>query len=115
TQIANGEPDRLGIALFIKNYRQGDEHRILEAMELPEDACQLHWLLGDVIEILEQNPEADCSQLGVIGYALTPCENSRFFAARLLQIQQVAPEWLREQCRYDSGKECRELAGASER
>ena len=77
--------------LFIKNYCQDDEQRILEAMESPDDACELHWLLMDVIKILEKNPEADCSRLGVIGYALTPCENCRFFAARLLLKQQAAP------------------------
>jgi len=37
-------------ALFINNYRQGDEQRILEAMAPPEDECDLHWLLLDVIK-----------------------------------------------------------------
>jgi hypothetical protein len=114
-QLGSGEHDRLGIALFIKNYRQGDEHHILEAMELPDDACQLHWPLGDLIEVIEKNPEADCSRLGLIIYASTPCENCRFFAVRLLHHQQVAPGWLKEECRYDSGKECRELMGSGER
>jgi hypothetical protein len=114
-QLASGEHDRSVIALFIKNYRRGDEERILEVMELPDDVCQLHWLLMDVREVLEKNPEADCSRLGVIVYALTPCENCRFFAVRLLHNQQVAPGWLKEECRYDSGKECRELVGPSER
>ena len=80
------------VALFVNNYRQGDEHRILEAVELPDDECDLHWLLMDVIKVLEKNPEADCSRLGVIGYALTPCETCRFYAARLLLNQQAARE-----------------------
>jgi hypothetical protein len=97
------------VALFINNYRQGDEQRILEAMEFPDDACELHWLLMDVIEVLEKNPEADCSHLGVIAYASTPCAHCRCSAARLLHQQQAAPEWLKEECRHDSGKECRKL------
>ena len=63
-------------------------------MEFPDDECELHWLLMDAIKVLEKNPEADCSRLGVIAYASTPCEHCRFRAARLLVNQQVAPEWL---------------------
>ena len=57
------------------------------------------------------DPEADGSRLGVIGYASTPCENCRFYAARLLLSQHVAPAWLIEECRYDSAEDCRALAG----
>jgi hypothetical protein len=109
TELQKGVRDGSVVALFINNYRQGDEHRILEAMELPDDECELHWLLMDVIKVLEKNPEADGSRLGILGYALTPCGSCRFDAARLLLNQQVAPEWLGEECRYDSGEECRAL------
>ncbi len=111
TELEKGVRDGSVVALFINNYRQGDEHRILEAVELPDDECQLHWLLMDVIKVLEKNPEADCSRLGVIGYATTPCENCRFYAARLLLNQHAAADWLIEECRYDSGEDCRALVG----
>jgi hypothetical protein len=101
------------VALFINNYRQDDEQRILGAMELPVDACELHWLLMDVIKVLEKNSGADSSRLGVISYASTPCENCRYYAARLLLNQQVAPQWLKEECRHDSGEDCRELVAKS--
>jgi hypothetical protein len=49
---------------------------------------------------------------------VTPCGNCRFRSARLLLKQQAAPQWLMEECRHDSGKECRELfanaAGSTE-
>jgi hypothetical protein len=108
-ELQKGVRDGHVVALFVKNYRQGDECQILEAIELPEDECKLHWLLMDVIKVLEKNPEADCARLGVIGYALTPCENCRFYAARLLLNVEAAPEWLREECRFDSGKDSRQL------
>lgn len=98
------------VALFIRNYEHGDDARILEAMELPDDECELHWLLMDTVKVLEMNPEADCSRLGVVAYALNPCENCRYVAARLLHQRHVAPDWLTDECRFDSGKECRELA-----
>ncbi len=96
-------------ALFVNNYRKGDEHLLLELMELPKDECELHWFLMQVIKVLEKNPEAECFPLGAIAYASTPCQNCRFKAARLLHNQQVAPTWLSEECRYDSCKDCREL------
>lgn len=110
TELRSGVQDGSVVALFIKNYRKGDEYLILESMDFTEDECELHWLLMDVIKVLEKNPEADCFPLGVIAYASTPCENCRFYAARLLHNQQVAPKWLSEECRYDSCKDCRELA-----
>ncbi len=109
TELQKGLRDRSVVGLFINNNRQGDEHLILNAMELPDDECELHWLLMDVIKVLEKNTEADCSRLAVISYALTPCANCRFDAARLLHQQQVAPEWLWEECRFDSAEDCRKL------
>lgn len=54
SELEMGARDGSVAALFINNYRQGDEHRLLEAMELPDDVCELHWLLMDVIEVLER-------------------------------------------------------------
>jgi hypothetical protein len=95
------------VSLFANNYESGDEHRILKSLELPPDENDLHGLLMDVSKVLEKNPEADCSKLAVIVYVSTPCENCRFFAVKLLHSRQVIPEWMREECRYDSGEDCR--------
>jgi hypothetical protein len=109
SQLEDGVRDGSVAGLFIRNYQGGDEHRILEAIELPDDDWDRHGLLMDVIKVLENNPDADCSQLGIIAYASTPCENCRFRAARLLIDQRVAPEWLIDECRFDSSEECRDL------
>jgi hypothetical protein len=112
TELRKGFGDGSVVALFINNFSQGDEHRILEVMELPDDECELHWLLMDVIKLLENHPEADCSRLGVISYASTPCENCRFYAARHLLNQHAAPGWLKEECQFDSGEDCRKLVSS---
>jgi hypothetical protein len=109
TELGKGVHDGSVVALLINNYLRGDEHLILESMEFPEDECELHWLFSHVINVLENNPHADCFPLGVITYTSTPCGNCRFKAARLLHNQQVAPTWLSEECRYDSCKDSREL------
>jgi len=105
-ELEKGVRDGSVVSLFIRNYEQGDEQLILDAIELPDDDCERHWFLMDVIKVLENNPDADCSQLGIISYASTPCENCRYDSARLLHRQRVAPRWLIEECRFDS---CREL------
>src|SRR5207244_8446816 len=103
-------PNGSVVGLFINNYREGDEHRILEAIKLPDDPCELHGLLMDVVKVLEKHPEADCSRLGVIGYAMTPCSNCRFHASRVLLNRHAAPDWLKEECRDDADEDCRKLA-----
>lgn len=97
------------IRLFAENFESGDEDQILEAINLPEDQCELHWMLMDVIRVLENNPDADCSQLAVMTYYVTPCQNCRFDAAQLLHEQKIAPQWLIEECRYDAEEDCRQL------
>jgi hypothetical protein len=109
TELEKGMRGESVVGLFVRNYRQGDERRILEGIELPDDDCELHWLLMDVIKVLEANPDAECSRLGVIAYASTPCGSCRFDAARLLLSRHVAPTWLTEECCFDSNEECRGL------
>jgi hypothetical protein len=98
------------VGLFARNYWQGDEQRILESIKLPDDDWDLHTLLMDVLDVLEANPDADCSQLGLVVYASTPCENCRLRAARLLHGRDAAPAWLIEECRADCCEETREFA-----
>jgi hypothetical protein len=98
------------VSLFANNFEPGDEQRMLESLELPPEEGDRHSLLMDVNRVLEKNSQADCSRLAVIVYAETPCENCRFFAARLLHARHVMPDWMRAECRYDSAKDCRQLA-----
>jgi len=93
------------VSLFIKNFEAGDEVTILKELKLPEDSFDLHSLLMDIIKVLENNPAADCSQLAVIAYASTPCENCRSDTVELLHRQGVVPLWMLEECQHDSNEE----------
>lgn len=106
-EMAKGPPDRGIVSLFVRNYMPSDEHRLLDAIELPSDCDLSHWLLMDVTKLLESNPTADCSRLGVAVYALTPCGHCRFHAARLLQSRGAAPHWLGDECCHDAEADCR--------
>ncbi len=98
------------VGLLIKNYEQGDEQRILDHVELPEDPCERHWMFIDLIKMLEENESADSSKLGQIIYFHNPCQMCRFSAARLLFRHGNVPTWLAEECRFDTEEECRTLA-----
>jgi hypothetical protein len=108
-ELARGVPGGLALGLLVKNYQVGDEQRIIELAELPEDAEEQHWFLKDATKILEENPTADCLQLGLAAYALIPCSFCRYFAAKLLRDRQVAPAWLMEECQYDCEPDARKL------
>jgi hypothetical protein len=109
SELERGFPDGLALGLFVKNYEEGDEQRMFDAIALPGDVADLHWLLMDATKVLEENGQADCSTLGLVTYALNPCSSCRYFAARLLRDRHVAPDWLREECRFDSESDARKL------
>lgn len=114
TELSAKPPDGNVVDLFLNNYREGDEQKILYAIALPADENDLHWLLMASVKVLEKNREADCSRMAVVVYALTPCSNCRFYAARLLVSQQAAPAWLRDECGCDCEEDCRTLPGVIE-
>ena len=99
------------VLLFVKNFESGDEERLLAGLKLPSEYDGLHWLLRDIVRVLEAHPEADASRLGVLAYATTTRGECRFYAAEVLDDRDAAPDWLREECRHDACKECRAAFG----
>ncbi len=95
--------------LFVRNFRPGDEESLVKNLRIPEDVNQRHWLLMDLFEILELNPESRCEELAQIIYRTTPCGACRSRSAKLLIIRNVAPAWLIDECRYDAVSDTREL------
>ncbi|MAX40690.1 hypothetical protein [Gimesia sp.] len=89
-------------SLFIRNYQPGDDNRLLAALTLPHDVWEIHSVLGDLVEVLRENPMADRSRLAMVIYRFTPCEICRYKAVRLLYEQSAIPAWMAEECRFDS-------------
>jgi hypothetical protein len=108
-KLEKGLSDGSIASLFISNYEPGDEGRILDAMVLPSDENELHWLLMDIGKVLKTNFDADASKLGIVVYRHTPCENCRFTALEVLQRQNAVPNWMMVECQFDSNEECRTL------
>lgn len=95
--------------LFVRNFRSGDEQRLLGAIRQPIDDDQLHGFLINVCDLFEENLEADVSQLGIWSYLNNPCSFCRESLVRLLVSRGQAPLWLREEARYDASNEIRQL------
>jgi hypothetical protein len=110
-ELQKGNNDASVISLFIKSYQKGDEQCILQLIEPSEDKDDRHWQLMELRKVLENNTNADSSQLAVLAYALTPCASCRFSAASLLHARNMAPSWLTEECQFDSESDTRELVG----
>jgi hypothetical protein len=102
SQLQKGLRDGFVISLFARNFQQGDEQQILSAIELPDDDDECHWLLMGACNILENNSDANAAQLGIIGYASTPCGFCREEFVQALLRQNAAPGWLIEECRFDA-------------
>ncbi len=103
------------VGLLARNFQPGDEGRILEALEIPEESSTRHDLMMDVIKILQTNAQADAAQLGVVAYATTPCGHCREKSVRLLLDRHVAPGWLLDECRNDSNENIRALVNTNDR
>ena len=90
------------VTLLIKNFEPGDEERILRSIEPPDDVDHLHWLLMDVIELLERNAAADAARLAVAAYARTPCTSCRHHAYEQLEARAAVPDWMLDEFQLDS-------------
>lgn len=97
------------VRLFELNFAAGDEQLLLDALQWPEDPCLLHWMLTDVIHVLEANPGMKGKELAITAYWATPCQNCREDAAKWLIERRLAPQWLLEECAHDANEETRKL------
>ncbi len=95
------------VGLLVRNYQDGDESRIEEVLEVPEDLEDSHSLFMDVLKLLRENATADARRLALAAYFHTPCTFCRQAAAELLQERGLAPEWLSSECLHDCDSTCR--------
>lgn len=95
------------VGLLVRNYQEGDESRIEEVLEVPEDLEDRHSLFMDVLKLLRENVTADARRLALAAYFHTPCAFCRCNAAELLKEQGLAPDWLATECRHDCDSSCR--------
>jgi len=104
-----GYLDDSHIELFVRNFCSGDEDVIAGLFLSAGDNERLHGAVLATLNVLDENPQADCSWLAYRLYESSPCGHCRGSAARMLLRRQLAPDWLGEECRYDSEPDTRAL------
>ncbi|HIG29438.1 MAG TPA: hypothetical protein EYQ50_17250 [Verrucomicrobiales bacterium] len=99
------------IRLLGRNYEQGDENRILDVIELPDDEDHLHEKLMRLMGLVKRNKTADLKAVGKLIYERTPCSFCRNSIVELLDERIGLPEAIRTECRFDVEADTRKLAG----
>ncbi len=97
------------LKLFIRNCQSGDEDLLLDSLRLPDDPCECHGIVMDLVKLLSANADLPSGGLAIRAYAATPCGACRSDAVEILVARQAAPDWLMEECRWDSVAETRDL------
>lgn len=98
------------LGLLIKNYRAGDWLTIREGLTLTDDPDAMHDLFQDLLDVYEENPDAEAVEPMLLAYEHTPCSNCRHRAVALLRSMDRLPGWIRDECAHDADEETRNPA-----
>jgi hypothetical protein len=109
SKLGDPEYQKYAIEMLAKNYERGDEHTVLEAIVLPNESDQRHWMLMSLLKMIEENSEAECSRPAKLIYAESPCSQCRYSTVRLLENREVLPDEIRTECRFDVQPDTRAL------
>ncbi len=97
------------LRLLTRNYQRGDAAIIERILQLPADRDLLHGLLYELIKVFQSNRVAESTNAMLLVYDQSPCSNCRCDAVKILLSTGTAPDWLLEECRYDSSEEIRSM------
>ncbi|MDP9379785.1 MAG: hypothetical protein M3Q29_06470, partial [Chloroflexota bacterium] len=101
-----GSPD-LVLRLLIQNYQEGD-HRIIERLLADEtDRDEFHELGLRAMNVFEANKTPDAQDSLMLIYERGPCSTCREKCLGLLHSLDLLPDWIMDECRYDSNPEIR--------
>lgn len=70
---------------------------------------KLHCIRGDICKILINNPVKECTNIMLYFYENGYCSICRSEVIEVLMVCNAIPEWVLEECKYDSNLEIREL------
>ncbi len=100
----------MNVSLLIRNSEPGD-YRILETalLETSIDLNVYHWRLMDVMDFVEAHPSEEADRILLLLYENTPCAHCRHGAVEKLIAMDRLPDWIREECQYDTYSETRAL------
>ncbi len=98
------------IGLLRSNYETGDDQIIMRLLEAENDLDNLHALCGDTNHTYQENPVPEGNEPLLLVYEKVPCALCRHTCLEIIQSLAEIPDWMIEECRYDSNSGTRELA-----
>jgi hypothetical protein len=109
------DPEYQGAAIemLVKNYERGDEQTVLDAIVLPEDDCDRHWMLLSLLKLIEDNSAAEYHGAAELIYEQTPCSRCRCWAVKLLAERDALPKQIWAECQFDVEPDTRALVGGA--
>ena len=107
--IQQGKADSDVVALLTRNFSAGDERTIESLLVTQTDEDELHWLCHAAVTVFEGNATAEVLSPLLQVYERCRCSNCRAAAIKVLIARDVIPEWLVEECRFDSNEDIRKM------
>jgi len=98
------------VELIQSNYETGDDKVIMHLLETESDQENLHKLCIDVMNTYSANPTPEGMDPLLLVYELDPCSVCRNKCIKTIQTLGELPDWMIEECRYDSDSGTREIA-----
>jgi hypothetical protein len=98
------------IGLLRRNYEIGDYQIIMHLLEAENDLDNLHGMCGDTNHTYQENPVPEGIEPLLLVYEKVPCALCRHTCLESIQSLAGIPDWMIEECRYDSNSGTRELA-----
>ncbi|MBL8045575.1 MAG: hypothetical protein JNL09_03485 [Anaerolineales bacterium] len=98
------------VELLVRNYHDGDHTVVEELVASLKDDGERHSLGMDVRDFYEAHPNAESeARVTKAMYETNPCARCRCgFVSRLVELS-VLPNWMAEECAWDSNENTREL------
>ena len=105
--IEQGKGDGDVVRLLALNYAAGDE-RVIESLLIAQtDEDELHWMCHAAVKVFEANVGAELLPSLLQVYERCRCSICRAEAVEVLMARKLIPEWMAEECRYDSSEDIR--------
>jgi hypothetical protein len=98
------------VEMLVLNYVGGDEQRIEKLLAAQGNDEDFHWCGHAALHLFEANVEAEAVGTMMLMYERGRCSNCRTGAVRVLMGRGVIPEWMVEECLFDSSEEVRDAA-----
>lgn len=112
-RLRAGRGDSETLALLARNYRRGDHTLIHEALRRDGSQEEMHGVVWALCDIFIEHGAPDGSEVLLFSYEATPCSNCRERIVEHLLNLGLAPDDMRDECRYDANGEIRALVEAA--